>query len=98
MNLPPLHEPPIVSPVRDDRALGPDEDLDREPDGVPHSVVGLTAGFSAVLALLVGFMFLAGDTTVKIAAVLLVLVAIPALVSGLLRKANRERDTAHPSR
>jgi len=51
-----------------------------------------------VLALLVGFMFLAVDTTVKIAAVLLVLVAIPALVSGLLRKANRERDTAHPSR
>ncbi len=66
---PPLAEP--VSPIRDDRALGRDEDLDRQPDGVPHSVVGLTAGFSTVLALLVAFMFLAGGTATKAAAVLL---------------------------
>ena len=28
------------APVRDDSALAPDEDLDREPDGVPHDVIG----------------------------------------------------------
>lgn len=90
--------PPIQSPVRDDRALGADEDLDRQPDGVPHSVVGLTAGFSTVLALLVAFMFLAGGTMVKGAAVVLLLIAIPVLVAGLRRKAERERDDSHPSR
>lgn len=98
----PLPEPAALpathSPVRDDRALGADEDLDRQPDGVPHSVVGLTAGFSTVLALLVAFMFLAGGTLVKGAAVVLLLVAIPVLVGGLRRKAERERDSAHPSR
>ena len=52
------HEP--HNPVRDDRKLAPTEDLDREPDGVPHSVVGLTAAFSVMLALLVAFMFIAG--------------------------------------
>ena len=45
------HEP--HNPVRDDRRLAPTEDLDREPDGVPHKVVGMTAFFSVVLALLV---------------------------------------------
>jgi len=86
------------NPVRVDSALGPTEDLDREPDGAPHSVIGLTAAFSVMLAVLEAFMFLAGGTTLKVAAIVLVLLAIPTLVSSLRKKANRERDQLHPSR
>ncbi len=90
------HEP--HNPVRDDSKLAPTEDLDREPDGVPHSVVGLTAGLSVLIAMLVAFMFLAGHGAVRVAAVLLALVSIPVLVKVLGRKANRERSAAHASR
>ncbi len=90
------HEP--HNPVRDDRKLAPTEDLDREPDGVPHSVVGLTAAFSVMLALLVAFMFIAGGGMVKVAAVVLALIAIPVLVGMLRKKAQRDRDHVHPSR
>ena len=97
---PPMHPHPIEphNPVRDDRKLSPTEDLDRMPDGVPHEVVGMTAGFSVVLALLVGFMFLMGGTTSRIMAVALVAIAIPTLVSTLRKKADEKRDHLHPSR
>ena len=88
----------IQSPVRDDEALGPTEDLDREPDGMPHHVIGLTALFSVMLAMLVGFMVLTGGVVSRIAAVILALMAIPVLVSTLRGKADRERDRIHPSR
>lgn len=90
------HEP--HNPVRDDSKLAPTEDLDRQPDGVPHKVVGLTALFSALLAILVGFIFISGGTITKVAAILLGLTAIPVLVGTLGRKADRERDHKHPSR
>jgi hypothetical protein len=90
------HEP--HNPVRDDRKLAPDEDLDREPDGVPHRVVGLTALFSVMLAMLIAVMFLSGSTAGRVAAVLLAVVATPMLVVMLRNKAERERDHAHPSR
>jgi len=90
------HEP--HNPVRDDRKLAPTEDLDREPDGVPHSVVGLTALFSVMLAMLVGFMFVVGGVLVKALAVLIALMAIPVLVGSLRKKAARDRDHVHPSR
>lgn len=95
---PPVEHEIVNSPVRDDEALGPTEDLDREPDGVPHVVIGLTALFSVMLAMLVGFMFLAGGTVIRVAAVVLVLLAIPTLVSSLRRRAVQGRDTLHPSR
>jgi len=99
----PIIRPPeghelVQAPVRDDAALGPTEDLDRQPDGVPHAVVGLTALFSVMLAMLVAFMFLAGGTVSRVAAVVLALLAIPVLVSTLRRKASRDRDSLHPSR
>lgn len=83
------------APVRDDDALGPTEDLDREPDGAPHSVIGFTALFSAMLALLVALMFATGS---HLAALLIVAIAIPVLVSTLRRKAARDRDQLHPAR
>lgn len=98
LNRPPETEPEPHSPVRDDSKLSPTEDLDREPDGVPHQVVGLTALFSVMLAMLVAFMFLTGHGVTRIAAVALAVIAIPTLVSQLHKKADRERDHVHPSR
>lgn len=86
------------NPVRDDSKLAATEDLDREPDGVPHRVVGLTALFSVMLAALLGFIFIAGGMTAKIAAVVIALMAIPVVVGSLNRKAQRDRDHLHPSR
>lgn len=90
------HEP--HNPVRDDRKLAPTEDLDREPDGVPHGVVGLTALFSVLIALLVAAMFLSGSTTGRVSGVVLAVLAVPVLVTSLRRKAERDRDHLHPSR
>src|ERR1043165_9930616 len=90
------HEP--HNPVRDDSKLAPTEDLDREPDGVPHRVVGMTALFSVVLAMLVAFMFLTGHRVGQIAAIALAAIAIPTLVATLRHKAERDRDHVHPSR
>ena len=95
---PPEHHEIVHAPVRDDAALGPTEDLDREPDGVPHHVIGLTALFSVMLAMLVAFMVLTGGAVTRIAAVIIVLFAIPVLVSTLRGKADRDRDHLHPSR
>jgi hypothetical protein len=99
----PIIRPPDVghephNPVRDDASLAPTEDLDREPDGVPHSVVGLTALFSVMLAMLVAFMWLTGSNVGRFMAVALVALAIPTLVATLRKKAARDRDRAHPSR
>lgn len=90
------HEP--HNPVRDDRKLAPTEDLDREPDGVPHNVVGLTALFSVMLALLLAFMFLSGNRIAQVGSVVIALLAVPVLVMSLNRKAQRDRDHLHPSR
>lgn len=86
------------NPVRVPDAIGPTEDLDREPDGAPHSVIGLTALFSVLLAMLVAFLFLSRKPVDMVAAVLLVVFALPVLVSSLRNKAERDRDHLHPSR
>jgi hypothetical protein len=95
---PPQHHEIPHNPVLDRDALGPTEDLDREPDGVPHVVVGLTVVFSALLALLVAVMFATGRGLGKTAAIVLALMAIPTLVSSLRARADRLRDHVHPSR
>jgi hypothetical protein len=87
-----------MSPVRDEETLGPDEDLDRQPDGIPHSVVGLTALFAIMLAILVFVIFLSNGMTGKILATLLVVCSIPIVVSKLGGKSERDRDHLHPSR
>jgi Flp pilus assembly protein TadB len=86
------------APVRDDSALAPTEDLDRDLDGVPHDVVGFTALFSVLLAMLVAFMVLAGGTVGRVAAVVLAAAVIPVVVTTLRRRADRRRDHLHPSR
>ncbi len=91
------HELPQY-PVRDDSATGPTEDLDREPDGVPHAVVGFTALFSFMLAALVGIIFVTGGETGHIAALLLAAIAVPVLVMSLRTKSKHDRNHAHPAR
>ena len=95
---PPAEELPVYSPVRDESQLGPTEDLDRQPDGVPHAVVGLTVFFAVVLAVLLFVVFFLGSTVGRIGALILLALAIPVVVSGLKRKADHDRDPVHPSR
>ena len=97
MRMPAAHH--HTSPIRDHRSLGPTEDLDREPDGVPHDVVGLAALFSVLFAAVVLGMWLSGSTG-RIAAVGMCLIGVPMLVTNLRQRSERERerDTYHPSR
>jgi hypothetical protein len=81
-----------------EQMLGPHEDLERQPDGIPHLVIGLTALFSVALAAVVIGMFRSGPTLGSIASVVIAIVAIPVLVFRLGAKAERERDHEHPSR
>ncbi|MEO8841009.1 MAG: hypothetical protein ABI591_32710 [Kofleriaceae bacterium] len=94
---PPPEDAEIFSPVRDDSQTGASEDLDREPDGVPHAVVGLTAFFSVIFALLVLTMFFIHSTVGKVGAAVLLVLAVPLLVKKLNKKAQRDRDHVHPS-
>jgi hypothetical protein len=85
------------APIRDEDRLGPNEDLDREPDGVPHDVVGLSALFSVLFAAVVLGMWLSGSTG-RVAAIAMCMIGVPMLVSSLRRRSERERDHVHPSR
>jgi len=78
--------------------LTPHEDLERQPDGIPHLVIGLTALFSVLLAAVLIGVFRSGPTVGSIAAAALAIIAIPVLVVGLGAKAERDRDHDHPSR
>jgi len=87
--------PEVVSPIRDPRCLGPTEDLEREPDGIPHDVVwwmvaGVIALSVAAFAAIVCFGWLA--------AIAVVAVALPVMVFVLQRRSERERDHVHRSR
>lgn len=86
------------SPVRDPEATSPNEDLDREPDGAPHMVIGMTALGSVLMAMAVAFMILTGNTAAIIAAIVLVVLGVPVMVSRLRDAAERTRDRVHPSR
>jgi Flp pilus assembly protein TadB len=85
-----------IAPAREER-LGPTENLDREPDGVPHEIVGLSALFSVLFAAVVLGMWLSGPTG-RIAAVAICMVGVPMLVSNLRSRSERERSYHHPSR
>jgi hypothetical protein len=72
------------------------EHLQREPDGVPHAVIGFTAYFCVVFAMLLLALLMTGTATGKFGAVVLGLVAIPSIAAGMQRKATRDRDDDHP--
>ena len=87
-----------LAPTRDETSVGPTENVDRDPDGVPHDVVGLSALFSFLLAALVLGMWLTGSTTGRVSAIALLVFGVPMLVSGLRERSERERDRNHSSR
>jgi len=88
--------PAAPDPVHDER-LEPTEDAPRDPDGIPHDVVGLSALFSVLFAAVVLGMWLSGSTG-RITAVALCMIGIPMLVSNLRQRSERERENLHPSR
>lgn len=73
------------------------EDLQREPDGIPHAVIGFTALYCVLLATLL-FVILGSAASGRIGAVILGLLALPAITISLQHVAARNRDHAHPSR
>jgi hypothetical protein len=87
--------PAAPPPSREDRSLRPTDDVARDPDGVPHDVVGLSALFSFLLAGLVLGMWLTGSTTGRVSAIALLVFGVPMLVSGLRERAERERERRH---
>lgn len=76
----------------------PHEDPERQPDGAPHLVIGLTALCSVLFAAVLINVFRSGPTFGGIAAAALAMIAIPVLVVRLGDKAERDRDHDHPSR
>jgi Flp pilus assembly protein TadB len=92
-----MSAPQHITPDRPRPALEPIDNLDRELDGVPHDVVGLSALFSVLFAAVVLGMWLSGSTG-RIAAVAICLVGVPLLVSNLRQRSERERDLHQSSR
>jgi hypothetical protein len=94
----PVHPAAAVVALPGDQQLGPHEDLERQPDGVPHIVIGLTALFSVALAALLIGMFHSVPGFGSIIAIATLVIALPLLVFKLGAKADRDRDHDHPSR
>jgi hypothetical protein len=74
------------------------EDLKREPDGVPHTIIGMTVLLSGGLAIAIGGIFMMGTAGARIWAVVLGVVAVAVMTAALTRIARRDRDHDHPSR
>ena len=70
------------------------EDPERLPDGIPHAVIGLTAAYAVLLAIVLVLAF-SGDRPILAA---FVTVITPMIVWKLVKKSERERDLVHPSR
>ena len=80
----------IHSPVRDDSALGPTEDLDRDPDGVPHVVIAaVLVGTFAVAGLVL--LALSGHVGRYLGATLGAIVAFPILLVAIYGIAHFRR-------
>jgi hypothetical protein len=91
--------PPVdLADAAAEQEISPHEDLERQPDGVPHLVIGLTALLSVGLAALLIGVFHSGAALGTGVAVVIALVTIPLLVFRLHAKAERDRDHDHPSR
>jgi hypothetical protein len=88
----------IALPAEPDQRLSPHEDVERQPDGVPHLVIGLTALFSVVFAIAMIAVLLSGPSLGSITVAALTIIGFPVLVIRLNAKADRDRDHVHPSR
>jgi hypothetical protein len=79
----------IPAPVRDDHPLGPT--TRRQLDDTPPCIVGLTAFFSVLLAMVCAAIIVAGGAVGHIAAALLAAMVVPVIVMTLTGHAKRER-------
>jgi hypothetical protein len=93
-----MREPQIESPVPDPDALGPGEDIEREPDGAPHAVIGWTAFTIVGIALILGALMAVGGAAALVTAIIVVVFGAPAAIVALRRAADSRRDQQHPSR
>lgn len=71
------------------------EDVQREPDGMPHAIIGLTVLYAAMLAVAMLWTHTASGGA---ATIIVALIAVPIVVFRLQRMATRDRDQRHPSR
>jgi len=86
------------SPVRDDDALAPGEDLDREPDGISHFVIAGIFALTFVIAAIL-LLVLSGHVPRHPGALLVMIGAVPALFASLRLIAKHWRVVgAHASR
>lgn len=90
--------PEIQSPVVDPEALGPGEDVEREPGGAPHAVIGLTVLVLVGFALAIGALLAVGGPAGLVAAIVLAVVGAPMAIAALRRSAAAQRDRRHASR
>lgn len=81
-----------------EQRITPHEDPERQPDGVPHVVIGLTALSSVLFAAVLISVVRSGPSFGSILVGILVAIAVPVLVLRLGAKAERDRDHVHPSR
>lgn len=81
----------------DGEAIEP-EDVQREPDGIPHAVIALTVLCSALFAILFLVLLSADTASGWLAAIIFAVTVLPVVVYSLQRKAARDRDHEHPSR
>lgn len=98
--MPTLQMPPnpVEAPVPDPAALGPDEDLEREPDGAPHRVIGWTAFTIVAFALVIGALLAGAGAAALVITLVLVAFAAPIAIVTLYRASAQRRDLRHPSR
>lgn len=91
-------EPEIESPVPDPTALGPNEDIEREPDGAPHAVIGWTALVVVGFAFVIGTLVAVGSGAALVTAIVLIAFGVPIAIAALRQAAAARRDQLHPSR
>jgi hypothetical protein len=90
-----IDTPPAVPDQ--DNAPTPHEDVERKPDGVPHEVIGQTAFIAFLCAAMAAlFLLFIGGAIGVIAAVALLLVGAPLIISRLSKKAQYERVAHGP--
>lgn len=65
-----------------------------DPDGAPPEVIGLTAFFAFLIAGLIAVLLWTKTVAGMIAAGVIAIVAVPALATGLSRRAKRLRGDA----
>jgi hypothetical protein len=84
-------------PIRDDTRLAPGEDLDRQPDGIPPIVIGMTIVVAALFALATFGMIVVTTWFGRFATIAVAGLALAMLVS-MRQRIKRDRDRVHPSR